>query len=418
MKFLCDQCKAKYQVPDDKAAGKTVRMKCRKCGFMIEVATTSLATATPPQTAPKDDAVSASFDLDDLATADWYVAINGVPVGPIRVGDIRRKAAAGTVNEASLAWQEGLEGWRPLRAFPELMEAVRDSIATARTSVLGAAADDVTQADAIVAPPFRPRVPRQWKAARKAAEPSASHDLSQAVLAQPASESLSRTSIEIPKHPPPWIPIAMVVLAAAFGVTAALVLFFRPSTPQSVGIQLPPQAPAPTDTVASQPVAHERGQETTSASASRPTTTVAITVAATLSAASVARPSSGGGLDLSGLGGSHHTSLPEDEPAGAGGAAAAGRSSESCFSQGQILAVVNQYQTAVKRACWDRAAGSLDSVSVQVSLTIGPGGDVQSVAASGEPTVARCVEASVRTWRFPAMGCVQRTAFSYKFVRQ
>jgi predicted Zn finger-like uncharacterized protein len=414
VKFLCDQCKAKYQVPDDKAAGKTVRMKCRKCGFMIEVVTTSLATAPRPQTAPKDDEVSASFDLDDLAIADWYVAINGVPVGPIRVGDIRRKAAAGTVNEASLAWQEGLEEWRPLRAFPELMEAVRDSIATARTSVLGAAADDVTQADAIVAPPFRPRVPRQWKAARKADEPSASHDFSQAVLAQPASESLSRTSIEIPKRPTPWIPIAMVVLAAAFGVTAALVVFFRPATPQSVGSRLPPQAPAPNDTVDSPPVAHERGQETTSASASRPTTTVAITMAATPLAASAARPPSGGGLDLSELGGSHRTSLPEDEPAGG----SAGRSSESCFSQGQILAVVNQYQTAVKRACWDRAAGSLDSVSVQVSLTIGPGGDVQSVAASGEPTVARCVEASVRAWRFPAMGCVQRTAFSYKFVRQ
>ena len=37
MKFLCDQCKAKYQIADDKVAGKTVRMKCRKCGHMIEV---------------------------------------------------------------------------------------------------------------------------------------------------------------------------------------------------------------------------------------------------------------------------------------------------------------------------------------------------------------------------------------------
>ena len=37
VKFLCDQCKAKYQISDDKVAGKTVRMKCRKCGHMIEV---------------------------------------------------------------------------------------------------------------------------------------------------------------------------------------------------------------------------------------------------------------------------------------------------------------------------------------------------------------------------------------------
>src|SRR5882724_11166870 len=37
MKFLCENCKAKYQIADDKVAGRTVRMKCRKCGHMIEV---------------------------------------------------------------------------------------------------------------------------------------------------------------------------------------------------------------------------------------------------------------------------------------------------------------------------------------------------------------------------------------------
>jgi predicted Zn finger-like uncharacterized protein len=37
MKFVCDNCKAKYQIGDDKIAGKTVRMKCRKCGHLIQV---------------------------------------------------------------------------------------------------------------------------------------------------------------------------------------------------------------------------------------------------------------------------------------------------------------------------------------------------------------------------------------------
>ncbi|HJL26439.1 MAG TPA: zinc-ribbon domain-containing protein, partial [Polyangiaceae bacterium LLY-WYZ-15_(1-7)] len=35
MKFLCDNCKAKYQIPDEKIAGRTLRMKCRKCGHSI-----------------------------------------------------------------------------------------------------------------------------------------------------------------------------------------------------------------------------------------------------------------------------------------------------------------------------------------------------------------------------------------------
>jgi predicted Zn finger-like uncharacterized protein len=32
MKFLCGNCKAKYQIADEKASGKTLRMKCRRCG--------------------------------------------------------------------------------------------------------------------------------------------------------------------------------------------------------------------------------------------------------------------------------------------------------------------------------------------------------------------------------------------------
>jgi predicted Zn finger-like uncharacterized protein len=37
LKFFCEQCKAKYQIADEKVAGKTVRMKCRKCGHLIEL---------------------------------------------------------------------------------------------------------------------------------------------------------------------------------------------------------------------------------------------------------------------------------------------------------------------------------------------------------------------------------------------
>src|SRR5580700_4532696 len=187
VKFLCDQCQAKYQIADEKAAGKTVRMKCRKCGHLIEVRATvvdgsdamsipppgqrptvgrpsqkpppprhaplatSLASAkAPPRTSDKpgalasafrsnvqrDDEVSAPVDMSDLSAADeWYVAINGVPVGPIRIAEVRRKAAIGAVTEESLCWQEGLDEWRPLRSFPELALIVREAAASGRSSL-------------------------------------------------------------------------------------------------------------------------------------------------------------------------------------------------------------------------------------------------------------------------------------------
>ncbi len=51
MKFVCENCKAKYQISDDKVAGRTLRMKCRRCGEMIQVAATvtesSVSTKLP-----------------------------------------------------------------------------------------------------------------------------------------------------------------------------------------------------------------------------------------------------------------------------------------------------------------------------------------------------------------------------------
>ena len=62
MKFLCDNCKAKYQIGDEKVAGKTVRMKCRRCGHLIQVSASvtesSVARALPvePPREAGDDA--------------------------------------------------------------------------------------------------------------------------------------------------------------------------------------------------------------------------------------------------------------------------------------------------------------------------------------------------------------------------
>ncbi|MBX3224327.1 MAG: zinc-ribbon domain-containing protein [Labilithrix sp.] len=197
VKFLCDSCKAKYQIADEKVAGKTVRMKCRKCGHQIEVRAavteTSVASAPPrPPTntsaprppmksglatslsAAKPRAPSApagalagafksnlqdapasvpgdrpSTSIELSVTDEWYVAINGVPVGPVRISELRRKAAGGAVTEESLCWQEGLEEWRPIRSIPELAALVREAAQGNRPSLIGAAPE----------PPVAPRSP-------------------------------------------------------------------------------------------------------------------------------------------------------------------------------------------------------------------------------------------------------------------
>jgi predicted Zn finger-like uncharacterized protein len=219
MKFLCENCKAKYQIADGKVAGKTVRMKCRKCGHMIlldsAVTDTSVASrlpadllhdheddpgfpaspaptagavqaaalglspkpaigALPPRPGPPprpgiganlspgspgsqarspaglagafSKAVTSTRDTPPAVSAamvvlsssgsaeEWYVGINGVPVGPVRLSDLRRKAATGAVTEDSLVWREGFEEWVPLRTFPELCALLKEA-ATAYPSL-------------------------------------------------------------------------------------------------------------------------------------------------------------------------------------------------------------------------------------------------------------------------------------------
>jgi predicted Zn finger-like uncharacterized protein len=186
LKFLCDNCKAKYQIPDERVAGKTVRMKCRKCGHQIEVRAevteTSVSTAPPKSgsappapaiarpaplgvsaprprpaaptaaTAGSTGALAGAFqraladkkpeppsalDLLDLSLSEeWYAAIGGVAVGPIRVAELRRKASTGALTEDSLVWQEGLEEWRAVRSIPELARLVREAAAPSRPSLV------------------------------------------------------------------------------------------------------------------------------------------------------------------------------------------------------------------------------------------------------------------------------------------
>src|SRR6188768_1294430 len=80
MKFLCPCCKAKYQIGDDKVAGRSVRMKCRKCGYVTQVSSVpGLGDALPGSEPPLGELDLAVRQL--LAQAQARSLL--VPVSPI-----------------------------------------------------------------------------------------------------------------------------------------------------------------------------------------------------------------------------------------------------------------------------------------------------------------------------------------------
>ncbi|MEM9194454.1 MAG: GYF domain-containing protein [Myxococcota bacterium] len=145
MKFLCGNCKAKYQIADEKIAGRTLRMKCRRCSHDIiikgpgskasEVGKKPAAKAGS-KPAQAGSSLGADFRRSIASNApatapaaptldQWHVAINDVPVGPIRKAEIQRKISAGAVTGASLCWREGFDDWRPVQEVPELSALLR-----------------------------------------------------------------------------------------------------------------------------------------------------------------------------------------------------------------------------------------------------------------------------------------------------
>ena len=504
MKFLCEQCKAKYQIADDKIVGKTVRMKCRKCGHLIEVRAevteTSVATdrpsapmagqapgpprpaarPAPPRStalaasltsarpaAPKpgalagafkttvqhEDETSAPFDMAELsASDDWYVAINGVPVGPVRIAEVRRKAALGAVTEESLVWQEGLDEWRPLRSFPDLAAIVRAAALGGRSSITppppeartnpppaGRISVRPTQTN----PPQRAAPPRSAPlgapparnnvvaiSSRLATATATAERLNDpgtfsrpAVLPQPAGTgveaSAAPSSIPPPSAPTrkelPWIPILMVVCGLGFSVTLGLALAPRiselmhgPAAPQSAGSSaVAPPLPSSGPVALPQPTA-----ETTATAASSAPIKGAPATGGAIAKATPATSATGRSLDLHGLG-SNNVALADD-PTGDGPKAAG-----QCLSEGQVQKVVQLHMVAVRRSCWERSQATKPSVNINVMLTVAADGSAQGVSASGDdPSVAKCIENDVRSWHFPAMGCTQRTSIPFKFLLQ
>jgi predicted Zn finger-like uncharacterized protein len=221
MKFLCPNCKAKYQIADEKVSGRTLRMDCRRCGHNITIRAdmrldeaedvelghrpvgdgpsvrpagaarggsvvgpnplgsqraprpAGLTGAHAPAAGPGamgSSALGADFRRNVSSAPEaprttpldqWHVAINDVPVGPLRREEILRKMATGAVRAESLCWREGLDDWRPLRDIPELAALLRRSLAPEP-----AGRAPVTRGPAAAPPRAAPAAPRAAPAGR------------------------------------------------------------------------------------------------------------------------------------------------------------------------------------------------------------------------------------------------------------
>jgi hypothetical protein len=355
---------------------------------------------------------------------EWFVGINGVPVGPIRLSGLRSKAASGAITKESLVWRDGFEEWRPLKSFPELAAIVEEGLSSTNAALPFAASGAATGAGTgagaaagvarvgTLADPFGTPQPGGLSGSGAAVTGAAvvTDDLAASLRRRPGIS------------PAAWV--AMVV-AVLFGVTLGFVIFGRA---QPVAEKVDTPAPKPSGQAA-QPAPVAAAQQNTS-----PEETV---VSADTKAPSKGSSGSsavktttktetdskltGGlkGLGLSGLG----AGGPKGPSDGNGTAPSAGGQLDS----GQLQSTVARYTPSVKRGCWQPALDSRDkdapaSARVSVAITISPSGSVQDVSTNGDPRgyrgLANCIAGRVRGWQFPASGGTTTVNVPFVFVAQ
>lgn len=122
MNVTCENCQRRYVVPDEKLQDRSVRLRCKGCQQVIEVAL--------PPAPPAPGGAAAANPWDDEPTraapaldkkAQWFAMVKGQQVGPLPLPALQTKVHAGEVKLGTFLWREGLDGWRRAEELPELL---------------------------------------------------------------------------------------------------------------------------------------------------------------------------------------------------------------------------------------------------------------------------------------------------------
>ena len=157
MRFVCESCQTRYVVPDDRIRGRTLKVRCKKCGNLIllkaetEARTAgseaalpvAAATDTPGAEAARAEEVTQMVDaaaqrkLRDqwqktAATStpgahpsseeqlEWHVILPQGQLGPLPLSDLIQKMVSGEMPPRAYVWRDGMADWKRADQVPEV----------------------------------------------------------------------------------------------------------------------------------------------------------------------------------------------------------------------------------------------------------------------------------------------------------
>src|SRR5690349_5038521 len=102
MKITCQSCQARYNVADEKVQGKTVKIRCRKCGATIVV--------------QAGGAVASNGVSGGAAggAEEWHVNVSESDQRQMSMADLIDAYNTGVVTSETFIWTESMSDWKPL----------------------------------------------------------------------------------------------------------------------------------------------------------------------------------------------------------------------------------------------------------------------------------------------------------------
>lgn len=123
MKISCQNCSSKYTVSDEKVQGKTVKLKCKKCGATILVNAGGATTVASGAPGIADHASAPA----EAASTDGTSYLVNVADGDQRTMTIPELVAAyqsQVVTADTYVWADGMGDWQPLGQVEPIVSAL------------------------------------------------------------------------------------------------------------------------------------------------------------------------------------------------------------------------------------------------------------------------------------------------------
>lgn len=122
MKVVCESCQAKYQVPDERVAGKKLKIRCKRCGatVLIRGDLSQSGLADSPQPAASAAGAIAPDSLAPALDTEWHASVDGESYGPFDTNGLLIWLGEQVAGWDAHVWREGFTDWQLARDVAEL----------------------------------------------------------------------------------------------------------------------------------------------------------------------------------------------------------------------------------------------------------------------------------------------------------